>query len=323
MMSWTRELDEAAVLVTSKGRWHVLLFYLLCGLAAIPTSFLVFSQVFTNATPQHWCAPPHELGGLQLSEDLLRNLTVPELDGVYESCVGYAVDSRAVFAALRDYVEEKTEILHEDGVLKMIKTHRLVPAEGVEERKRQISHIVDAITLIRSKPTACLNGWRFSSEQYTRTLVTEYSLLMIYLEVPLAIAASFPTSYPAYIGIRMVSGLFFPAMYQLPFILALELMPPAQRTNAGIVVGMLFAAGMSLLALIAYVARDWFHLSLATSLPFVFLYAYYWLIPESPRWLAGRDRTVEAEKVLRAIAKKNGIDLHAGFSFGDSQKPQY
>lgn len=44
-MTWTRELDEAAVLATRSGYWHVVLFYLLCGLAAIPTSFLVFAQV--------------------------------------------------------------------------------------------------------------------------------------------------------------------------------------------------------------------------------------------------------------------------------------
>lgn len=44
-MTWTKELDEAAVLATKTGHWHVVLFYLLCGLAAIPTSFLVFSQV--------------------------------------------------------------------------------------------------------------------------------------------------------------------------------------------------------------------------------------------------------------------------------------
>ena len=44
-MTWTKELDEAAILATKTGHWHVVLFYLLCGLAAIPTSFLVFSQV--------------------------------------------------------------------------------------------------------------------------------------------------------------------------------------------------------------------------------------------------------------------------------------
>ncbi|CAG4952112.1 unnamed protein product [Parnassius apollo] len=320
-------------------------------------------MVFTNATPDHWCAPPPELEGVELPEGLLRNLTVPEYEGTYETCSRYTLDTRALFAALHDYVDERTEIIHEGGVLRTIKTRQLIPAKEFEDRKKQISRIVEAITLLRSKPTGCLNGWRFSTEQYEATLVTEFSLvcekewlprtgytlfwlgsifgnlffgwmsdrygrrptilLMISLEVPLAIAASFSNSYTTYIVLRVLGGLFFPAMYQLPFILALELMPPARRTHAGIIVGMFFASGMSLLALIAYIVRDWFYLSLATSLPFIALYGYYWLLPESPRWLVGRGRIAEAENVLKTLAKKNGIELSQGILFDIHKKIIY
>lgn len=58
-------------------------------------------------------------------------------------------------------------------------------------------------------------------------------LLMILLEVPLAIGAAFSGSYGAYTALRVAGGLFFPALYQLPFILALEIMPPKRRTYTG------------------------------------------------------------------------------------------
>lgn len=58
-------------------------------------------------------------------------------------------------------------------------------------------------------------------------------LLMVFLEVPLAIASCFATSFWTYVGLRVAGGLFFPALYQLPFILALELMPPGQRNHTG------------------------------------------------------------------------------------------
>ncbi|KAM3958184.1 organic cation transporter 1 [Aphomia sociella] len=353
-MAWTKELDEAATLATKSGWWHILLFYLLCGLAAIPTSFLIFSQVFTNATPEHWCAPPQELEALELSDDLLRSLTVPRQHDIYESCRAYSIDSKALYEALNDYVRESTKLVYEGGAMRLVTIRQLLPAKGENERKNQLSVIEDAILRLRSEnATACTNGWRYSTEHYERTLVTEFSLfcdkdwlprtantlfwvgsvfgnlffgwmsdrygrrptilLMIFLEVPLSIAASFPASYWSYVGVRVVSGLFFPALYQLPFVLALELMPPPRRTYTGIVVGMLFASGMCLLALLAFFFRDWFYLSLATTIPFVFLYGYYWLIPESPRWLVGRGRIAEAEKVLRNLAKKNGIELHRGF----------
>ncbi|XP_068625342.1 organic cation transporter 1-like [Battus philenor] len=370
MTSWTRELDEAAVLATSKGYWHVILFYLLCGLAAIPTSFLVFAQVFTNATPDHWCAPPPELEGLGIPDAVLRNLTVPSR----ETCTTYVFDSPKLLDLLKDEHERPSMQAGGNGLCSTlfnklnkvdcpfnnIKVFRATIhlEEGVSESRthlceEQIERIIQMISLVRNKSTGCPYGWKYSKEQYINTLVTEYSLVcekewlsqfsytlfwvgsifgnlifgwlsdrygrrftilfMIYLEVPLAIAAAFPNSYTTYIVLRLIGGLFFPALYQQPFILALELMPPARRTNAGIVVGMLFASGISLLALIAYAIRDWFQLSLATSVPFILLYGYYWLIPESPRWLVGKGRFHQAEEVLIALAKKNGIDLSPGF----------
>ncbi|KAJ2940914.1 hypothetical protein O0L34_g10175 [Tuta absoluta] len=353
-MTWTRELERASALATSRGHWHTLLFYLLCGLAAIPTSFLVFSQVFTNATPPHWCAPPPELEGLGLPDELLRNLTVPGEHGLYESCSAYTIEPRALYAALSDYVDERSELVREGGTLRMVKIHQLVPAIGENERQEQIAKVKQVILAIRSQEAVpCTHGWRFETEQYSSTLVTDFSLvcnqdwlprtgttlfwvgsifgnlffgwlsdrygrrptilLMIFLEVPIAIASSFPNNYWTYIALRVFGGLFFPALYQQPFILALELMPPTKRNKAGIVVSTLFAAGMCLLALLAFALRDWFYLSLATSIPFVFLYSYYWLIPESPRWLVGRGRIAEAEKILRDIGKRNGIELARGF----------
>ncbi|KAL0861764.1 hypothetical protein ABMA27_009240 [Loxostege sticticalis] len=353
MSSWTKELDEAAVLATKAGHWHVVLFYMLCALAAIPTSFLVFSQVFTNATPVHWCAPAPELETLNLPDELIRNLTVPEHDGVFESCQAYTLDLKVLFEELKEYAEDRSVLVREGNALRVVSTQQLVPAKA-QERELQISKAVEAIIKARSEePSPCENGWRFSTEHYQRTLVTEFSLVcdkdwlprtgntlfwvgsifgnlvfgwmsdrsgrrptilfMILLEVPLAIAAAFPNNYWTYVALRIAGGLFFPALYQQPFILALELMPPRSRTYTGIVVGMLFASGMCLLALLAYAVKDWFHLSLATSVPFILLYGYYWLIPESPRWLVGRGRIAEAEKVFRNLARMNGIDLPRGF----------
>ncbi|XP_075985542.1 organic cation transporter 1-like [Anticarsia gemmatalis] len=355
-MTWTRELDEAAVLATRSGYWHVVLFYLLCGLAAIPTSFLVFGQVFTNATPEHWCAPPPELEHLGLPVELVRSLTIPRQHEheVYESCSAYDIDSTELREALKNYVEESTVAVKEDDYIRSIKIFQLIPVSSNAARNDLITNITNAVLSVRRNTTSpCSNGWKFSKEQYKRTLVTDYSLVcdmdwlprlsntlfwvgsifgnlffgwmsdrygrrptiivMIILEVPLPIAAAFITSYWTYVGLFVVSGLFFPALYQQPFILALELMPPGQRNYTGIVVGMLFATGMCLLSLLAYAVQDSYHLALVTSLPFLLLYGYYWLIPESPRWLVGRGRIADAEKVFRNLARKNGIHLPRGF----------
>ncbi|CAH0717998.1 unnamed protein product, partial [Brenthis ino] len=347
-MTWTEELDEASILATKKGVWHILLFYLLCGLASIPTSFLVFSQVFTNAIPEHWCAPPPELAEWKLPRGELQNLTIPIDKGTYETCRIYSIDLDVFYDSLNNNYNNRSDVLDIT-----FNKDTAVNSSNNEEKRQQIQRVRDAILSARKELIACRNGWEFNTEHYTRTLVTEFSLvcdkdwlprtsntlfwfgsifgnlffgwmsdrygrrptilLMIVLEVPLSIAAAFPWNYWVYIALRVAGGLFFPALYQLPFILALELMPPSRRTYTGIVVGMMFASGMCLLALLAYLFRDWFYLSLATSLPFILLFGYYWLIPESPRWLVGRGRIADAEKVFRNLAKKNGIKLEYGF----------
>ncbi|XP_041972266.1 organic cation transporter 1-like [Aricia agestis] len=345
-MTWTKELDEAAEMATKRGHWHTFLFYLLCGLAAIPTSFLVFSQVFTNATPDHWCSPDPELGHFGLSNEQLRKLTVPETNGVYETCKSYTIDIDELRSMLNKTIT-RTQVSEKIGASS---SHLKITDEDLDGKRLRVE---DAILAVRQESSNCSNGWTFSEEHYKRTLVTQFLLvcdkdwlprtsntlfwvgsifgnlffgaisdrygrrptilLMILIEVPLTIAASFSSNYWMYIALRVLDGLFFPALYQLPFILALELMPPAKRTYTGIVVGMLFASGMCLLALLAFFLRDWYHLSLATSVPFVFLFGYYWLIPESPRWLVGRGRVADAEKVYINLAKRNGITLPRGF----------
>lgn len=62
--------------------------------------------MFTNATPEHWCAPQSELDALGLPDDLLKNLTVPG-DETYEECRAYKVDLNGLHDLLNANVEEK------------------------------------------------------------------------------------------------------------------------------------------------------------------------------------------------------------------------
>nr|KAG5691467.1 hypothetical protein BaRGS_017310 [Batillaria attramentaria] len=61
--------------------------------------------------------------------------------------------------------------------------------------------------------------------------------------------------------------------------------------------------------LFAYFIRNWRWLEIALSIPSIVLLFYWWLIPESPRWLASRGREDEAMKVLERIAKSNNTQL--------------
>jgi len=59
--------------------------------------------------------------------------------------------------------------------------------------------------------------------------------------------------------------------------------------------------------------RHWYTLSLATSVPFILLFSYYWIIPESPRWLLSKNRIDEAEAIVQQMAKINGKTVPTNF----------
>lgn len=74
-----------------------------------------------------------------------------------------------------------------------------------------------------------------------------------------------------------------------------------------------FNLGHLTLPCFAYFIRDWHYLQLALSLPSVILISYYWLIPESPRWLFAVGRIDEASAVLEKSARMNKLpteDIH-------------
>ncbi|CAF2552432.1 unnamed protein product [Rotaria sp. Silwood2] len=72
-----------------------------------------------------------------------------------------------------------------------------------------------------------------------------------------------------------------------------------------------FVIGQLILLVFAYMIRTWrlLHTALAIlSIPFLF---FYFILPESPRWLISKGYYDEAEKILRRIAEtnKNSFDL--------------
>nr|XP_049703645.1 organic cation transporter protein isoform X4 [Helicoverpa armigera] len=89
------------------------------------------------------------------------------------------------------------------------------------------------------------------------------------------------------------------------YILAVELCGKSFRPYLSGLIEVSFLISYITLPIIAYFVRDWRQLQLVTSVPWVIVIVYYWLIPESPRWLITVGRKKEAIDILTHIAKKN------------------
>ncbi|RUS90876.1 hypothetical protein EGW08_001383, partial [Elysia chlorotica] len=91
----------------------------------------------------------------------------------------------------------------------------------------------------------------------------------------------------------------------------MEFVGPKKRVWAGYIITVFFAVGVILLVVGAYFIRNWQHLQLAMVALSAGFVAFYWLVPESPRWLINKGRYSEAEVILRKAASVNKRELSA------------
>ncbi|KAJ8262206.1 hypothetical protein GJAV_G00163740 [Gymnothorax javanicus] len=105
-----------------------------------------------------------------------------------------------------------------------------------------------------------------------------------------------------------ISGIGQISNYLTAFILGNEVLGESYR-SAFSTMGMcvFYSVGYVILPLFAYFIRSWRMLLLVLALPGFLYMPLWWFIPESPRWLLAQGRVKEAEAIIRAAAKKNGV----------------
>lgn len=86
-------------------------------------------------------------------------------------------------------------------------------------------------------------------------------------------------------------------------------MSPQLRVLSGSVVASSYAIGESIVGVIALYTRDWRWFLRYIYIPGCLLVAFYWLTPESIRWMVAKGHKEEAKHVLRKAAKMNNVHL--------------
>ena len=78
---------------------------------------------------------------------------------------------------------------------------------------------------------------------------------------------------------------------------------------SGNVLNYFYALGEAAVGLIAWLFGDWMIIQLLVSAPPLLFILYYWLVPESVRWLLIKDKHDKAQKIINQAAKVNGVQL--------------
>lgn len=115
--------------------------------------------------------------------------------------------------------------------------------------------------------------------------------------------------YTTFVVFVFINALGTAGVYPLAFIIGIELVGKKKREITGIVLNYFYAIGEALVALVAWMVKDWILLQLIVSAPPFLFIIYYWFVPESVRWLIAREESSKAKKIVCRAAKVNNVVL--------------
>ncbi|KMZ03226.1 organic cation transporter protein isoform X1 [Drosophila simulans] len=281
-------------------RWSFLWTLLLC-LFQLPTTFHLFMFVFQIAPKDFWCARPENLMQMGVSE--WRNISQSS-----NGCLLLDVDYTQVTYEnnqLINWPENATnlgyrqcwhfEFSDEDGSAKtLVQEFDLVCG-------RDILSLVETCFLVGAAAGAVLSGWisdRFGRRHTLMAFVTIQSVFGGIL--------AFSTSVAMFMSLRVIIGFASMTVTVVSFVLVVELVSGKWRTIIGILNILPVAISYVLSAGLAYLIRDWRHLQLAISWPWLIMLSIWFWLPESPRWLLAQGRLDELCGLIERAARMNG-----------------
>ncbi|KAK1171250.1 solute carrier family 22 member 7-like [Acipenser oxyrinchus oxyrinchus] len=125
------------------------------------------------------------------------------------------------------------------------------------------------------------------------------------VSIVFGLAATFSVSYVMFAIMRSLTGFGLTGISIISICLTIEWVDIEHRTFIGVFGSMVWSTGNMMLALIAYLIRDWRWLLLTVTSPLVICCIVWWWIPESARWLLANGKVHEAHTYLSKCAKMN------------------
>ncbi|XP_069696013.1 organic cation transporter protein-like isoform X2 [Periplaneta americana] len=121
------------------------------------------------------------------------------------------------------------------------------------------------------------------------------------------IATSFTNHLPEFAASRLLAGIATDTNFFMMYIIVMEYMRPDMRTlGLNLCIGVFYCVGCVAVPWVALVSSEWRRFLWFVSAPLLLVPGYYWLLPESARWLINKGRIAEAVGCFQRIAAFNG-----------------
>ncbi|XP_077295935.1 organic cation transporter protein-like isoform X2 [Arctopsyche grandis] len=129
----------------------------------------------------------------------------------------------------------------------------------------------------------------------------------VILQLVSGIAASLTPEYWSFTILRFILGVATGGTMVVGYVLTMEFVGTEYREPVSAFYQLPFNIGHLMLAGFGYFFRTWSSFQLAVTIPSVVMLSYYWVLPESPRWLLAVGETKKASKILEKTAKMNKL----------------
>ncbi|XP_064595129.1 organic cation transporter protein-like [Liolophura sinensis] len=303
------KFDDLLVHLGEFGPYQKWLYFLLC-IPAIGTGFHAVIAVFILGIPKHRCAIP----GLpndtyEIQNDFhqwLVNVTIPVKDSrsgsEYAKCEIYNITAWGPgFIHSNETIGCDRWVFDQSDFLITGTTQMSFVCDDLLKR----SHITMAYMLGKLVGSLVFG---VLGDIIGRKKVLCFSVLLLLIS---GVTTAFVPDFISFAVVRFFNGASTSGIFLNAFTIGMELVGPSKRKWTGMGIEFFFVIGEALLALVAYFVRDWHHLQLAMSVPVALLLVYWWIIPESPRWLLANGRKEEVKKILDKAARVNKVRLPA------------
>ncbi|XP_075887157.1 organic cation/carnitine transporter 2-like [Nelusetta ayraudi] len=308
-----QDYDEAVSFLGTWGPFQKRLMLLL-SLGGIPGGYNLLCNIFLLATPSHHCRiPAHS----NLSQEWIQASIPVQVDGQPErsSCSRYELSL--------------VQNLSASGLQLPIGNLSVLESYGLKQESCEDGWIYSTeyyrSTVVTEFNLVCDNEWKKPltslvyflgglcgcllsgpiSDRFGRKSVFFGGSAMLSISTA---ALAFAPSWPVFLALFFLAGINQIPSYLSGFVLGSEILtgfPRVLFTNVGL--NYAYVLGAILLPTTGYFVREWRYLSLFLAVPGLAYLPFWWLVPESPRWLASHGRLREAEAVVRAAARMNGV----------------
>ncbi|KAK6034968.1 transporter, major facilitator family protein [Cooperia oncophora] len=130
--------------------------------------------------------------------------------------------------------------------------------------------------------------------------------LAIVIQTVCGLALTVAPTWWLFALLKAGTGFSQPGIFGVAVVLGMELVGAKYRRLGAVVAGAFYAVGEMMLAGMAYLLTDYRVLHAAIALPSLIFFSYWWVVPESARWLVTKERYDEADKILHKAARING-----------------